>query len=149
MPLSGNTVCVAGRAVIARRDLDIEIRVGATQVQAPIEARHGLELETPRADLAGLNLVKRVVGVDGENVLLGDVESREGDERVRHARRLIFDASLILLPGLRIERIAENIRLERGYEGFRIADIGRQSHVGQIDKAGAAGGRCVVLRASR
>ena len=66
-----------------------------------------------------------------------------------HAFRLIFNASLVLPAGLRLERCSVKHRAGNGQEGFGVADVRYQSVVKLIAKTSAFGEGLIVLMADR
>ncbi len=111
-------------------DFRLGIGVGTDEIPAIAQIDLAFEFQPAR-----MHLARCLWPIDiavGNDIRFHDVEPRQREQRVDFLW-LIFYADFPLTAFRRIESIAAVIRAEIGHEGFRIADIGRDTpwrHIG-------------------
>ena len=114
MPSNSNQLVAFQAGTIRRRiglgDFRVHVGVGGQQVEAFTQAGFGIQLQATHPGLAALHAEADVgrVRIRGGDVLLVQLEGREGDEAVA-AWRLVFHADFVLLAGHRLERAAGEV----------------------------------------
>ncbi|MNO80149.1 hypothetical protein D3C76_713420 [compost metagenome] len=127
------------------------VALGIERVDVGCSGQHidivegGLELQfnAARTHLAILRLVLGVVVVLGKHILLRDLEHRGGQQCA--LGRLVLHPHFVLFTLGRFKRLARGVRAQRRQERLRIADVRRQTKLGDVGQADTAGELVVTL----